>query len=275
MTIPWQNVNTAVFDLDGTLYEDTHHFDYYAKQLAAKLAERDRSSFWRDYDNMIKGNHPVAIGRVYDTTQDRIVEVDPETYQVTKTWNWEGNVVSAGEDYVEPVTFDFDSMIAIGDGWWPPVAAAKHYGIGSTFDAYKATKAYMQTADFQFEQHPERRESLLRLQQYMNLVLLTNSQADDVERLIETLDLQGVFHEIIPNAKKPAQTSEHFTSIMKKYKLHPENMVSIGDNYLNDIVPAENAGMHAVLIDPQGRTPIRSNTARIRSLSELFPLINI
>ncbi|MDQ0298138.1 putative hydrolase of the HAD superfamily [Salibacterium salarium] len=275
MTIPWNKIDAAIFDLDGTLYEDTHHFDYYAKQLEEKLPEHKRSSFRKDYNKMMRGEHPVVIGRIYDTTRDRILEVHPETYQVMKTWNWEGDVVSEGEDYKVPVKFDFDTMIAIGDGWWPPVAAAKHYGVGSTFDAYKATKLYMQTEAFQFAKHPERRESLLRLQQYMTLVLLTNSQADDVEQLLTTLDLQGVFHDVIPNAKKPAQTGNQFTTVMKKYNLSPDQVVSIGDNYLNDIIPAENLGMYSVLIDPQGRTQTRSNTVRIRSLSDLFPLINL
>ncbi|MFZ4451171.1 HAD family hydrolase [Salibacterium aidingense] len=273
MTIHWNSIHIAVFDLDGTLYEDTHHFKYYAGQLVSKLPEDKQPLFWKDYYKMLESSHPVAVGRVYDVQKDRILEVDPETYKVRKTWNWNGEVVSAGEDYQDPISFDFDSMIAIGDGWWLPVAAAKHYGIGSTFASYQKTKEYMQTEDFQFADDPSRRRSLAALKKQFRLLLLTNSQADDVERLLETLDLQGIFHRIIPNAKKPAQTRTHFASIMEEYEVKAEEIVSIGDNYLNDIVPAENMGMNAVLIDPQGKTPTRSATERIRTLSELFSLI--
>ncbi|SFA94083.1 putative hydrolase of the HAD superfamily [Lentibacillus halodurans] len=273
MAITWNSIQLAVFDLDGTLYEDTHHFKYYANQLASKLPEEKRSLFWKDYYKMLKGKQPIVIGRVYDVDQDRILEVNPETYQVTKTWDWNGDIISAGEDYQGTITFDFDSMIAIGDGWWLPVAAAKHYGVGSTFDAYQRTKTYMQTEDFQFTNDPSRREDLLKLEERFNLVLLTNSQADDVERLLKALDLEGIFHHIIPNAKKPAQTKAHFRSLLQQYDVKPAEVISIGDNYLNDIVPAENMGMHAVLIDPQGATPIRTTTERIQTLSELFSLI--
>ncbi|MDF0727383.1 hypothetical protein PY093_11865 [Cytobacillus sp. S13-E01] len=39
-----------VFDLDGTLYEDTHHFDYYALRLQEMLPEENRVLFWNDYE---------------------------------------------------------------------------------------------------------------------------------------------------------------------------------------------------------------------------------
>ncbi|SDH92494.1 putative hydrolase of the HAD superfamily [Alteribacillus persepolensis] len=273
MAINWNSIRIAVFDLDGTLYEDTHHFQYYAKELVSKLPHEKQPLFWEDYYNMLESRHPVAIGRVYDVERDRILEVDPTTYKVKKTWNWNGEVVSTGEDYPGSVALDFHSMIAIGDGWWLPAAAAKHYGIGSTFDSYRRTKEYMQTKEFQFAEAPFRRQALVRLRQQCELVLLTNSEADDVERLLETLDLKGVFHHIIPNAKKPAQTRAHFASIVEEYDVRAEEVVSIGDNYLNDIVPAENMGMQAVLIDPQGKTPVRTTTERVRTLSELFSLI--
>ncbi len=28
-----KKIKVIIFDLDGTLYEDTHHFDYYAKRI--------------------------------------------------------------------------------------------------------------------------------------------------------------------------------------------------------------------------------------------------
>ncbi|MFB4162463.1 HAD family hydrolase [Alteribacillus sp. JSM 102045] len=269
-----KNIKAAIFDLDGTLYEDTHHFKYYAALLEDMLEEKHRASFRKDYEKMLKGDHPAAIGRVYDVEHDRILEVDPGTNRVRRVWSWDGELISKGEDYYsEPIVYDFDSMIAIGDGWWLPVAAAKHYGAADTYEAYHKTKAYMQTEDFQFEEHPERRQALLHLSKHMKLFLITNSKTDDAAQLLETLDFKGIFHEVITDAKKPVHTEEHFARIIETEHLKPHETVSIGDNYLNDIVPAEKLGMHAVLIDPHGCTTTRYNTACIRSLSELFPAI--
>ncbi|MFD2705718.1 HAD family hydrolase [Salibacterium lacus] len=273
MAFSKNTIRIAVFDLDGTLYEDTTHFRYYAERLAEKLPADKQPLFWHDYSDMLEGNHPVAVGRVYDAANDRVLEVDPASYRVTKVWNWEGKETGEEDAYTTPVAFDFDSMIAVGDGWWLPAAAAKHHGTGSTFDAYQKTKAYMQTEDFQFTEDPGRRFSLQQLGGQMHLILLTNSQADDVGQLLRTLDLEGVFDEVIPEAAKPARTEAHFSTILKKYEAEPGEVVSIGDNYLNDIVPAENLGMASVLIDPLGKTPVRSETKRITTLRELFPLL--
>ncbi|WP_158738259.1 HAD family hydrolase [Alteribacillus sp. YIM 98480] len=273
MPIQWNEIKTAIFDLDGTLYEDTHHFEYYAALLEEKLDKNDRNSFRKDYENMLKGKHPVAVGRVYDAVRDRVLEVDPETNRVINTWDWEGKPVTKEEEYKEPITFDFDSMIAIGDGWWLPVAAAKHYGVQSTYDAYHKTKEFMQTEAFQFTEQPERRKALKQLRDHMKLILITNSQADDVKRLLDTLDLNGIFHEVIANAKKPVHTEEHFKKIIETEEILPNEAVSLGDNYLNDIVPAENLGMNAVLIDPQGCTTTRGHTECVQSLTDLFPTI--
>ncbi|MGY4688825.1 HAD family hydrolase [Salibacterium sp. K-3] len=264
----------AVFDLDGTLYEDTSHFRYYAERLAEKLPAEKQPSFWRDYEKMLEGDHPVAVGRVYDAQNDYVLEVDPASYVVTRIWTWEGKETENKDTYTSPVTFDFDSMIAVGDGWWLPAAAAKHHGTGSTRDAYQKTKAFMQTEDFQFAEDLSRRASIEKLGNQMHLVLLTNSEAGDVKQLLRTLDLEDVFDEVIPGAAKPARTEAHFRSILQTYEAAPEEVVSIGDNYLNDIVPAENLGMASVLIDPQGRTPVRPGTERISTLHELFPLLD-
>ncbi|MED4973987.1 MULTISPECIES: haloacid dehalogenase [Geobacillus thermoleovorans group] len=43
------DIKAIVFDLDGTLYEETEHFDYYAEQVAKRLREADRPRFWDDY----------------------------------------------------------------------------------------------------------------------------------------------------------------------------------------------------------------------------------
>ena len=62
-----------VFDLDGTLYEDTHHFEYYAKQLQHKLPAEKRESFWKDYQSALDLQHALQIGRAYDVEQDLVL----------------------------------------------------------------------------------------------------------------------------------------------------------------------------------------------------------
>ncbi|WP_100398979.1 HAD family hydrolase [Bacillus sp. FJAT-44742] len=270
MTVAWSKVKLVIFDLDGTLYEDTHHFEFYAEELSKKLKPEKRELFWNDYQSILKGNHPVAVGKIYDAKRDRILTVNPENNNVVKVFDWEGTELDEQSYYSGSLTYDFDHLIAIGDGWWLPVAAAKHYGVGSTYDSYCKTKDYMQTDEFTFADNPGLRETLLHLGEKKDLVLITNSQADDVERLLLTLKLHGVFPEVISSAKKPQNTSKHFQELLSRYHVKAEEAVSIGDNYLNEIAPAEQMNMQAILVDPTGKAEVRENTKVVSTLSELF-----
>ncbi|PSL50622.1 putative hydrolase of the HAD superfamily [Salsuginibacillus halophilus] len=270
MKLDWQNIKLVIFDLDGTLYEDTDHFEFYANELSKKLDPANENAFWQDYRAMLRGEHPVAIGRVYDAVRDRILVISPDTNEVTRIFDWSGTEVDEHSMYQEAITCDFDHYIAIGDGWWPPVAAAKHYGVGSTYDAYCRTKDFMQTEDFQFDENPGLREALEALGMQKDLVLITNSQQDDVERLLHTLNIDGVFPEVIANAKKPALTEDHFSSLLERYDVRPNEAVSIGDNYLNEVAPAERFGMKGVLIDPSQNAETKENTVVVSTLRDLF-----
>ncbi|WP_052364174.1 hypothetical protein [Geomicrobium sp. JCM 19037] len=59
----FKHIDLVIFDLDGTLYEDTDHFDHYAKRLSEELPEQKRANFFQDYDDMKKGNHAVPSAK--------------------------------------------------------------------------------------------------------------------------------------------------------------------------------------------------------------------
>ncbi|MGB8955149.1 MAG: hypothetical protein WCC10_07240, partial [Tumebacillaceae bacterium] len=58
-----KRINLIVYDLDGTLYEDTHHFDYYANELKKRLPEDKQAAFQADYEAARRDDHPLRIGR--------------------------------------------------------------------------------------------------------------------------------------------------------------------------------------------------------------------
>src|SRR6476660_4577892 len=51
ITMENNKLKVIVCDLDGTRYEDTHHFEYYAKQLQHKLPTEKHEAFWKDYQS--------------------------------------------------------------------------------------------------------------------------------------------------------------------------------------------------------------------------------
>jgi FMN phosphatase YigB (HAD superfamily) len=244
-----------IFDLDGTLYEDTDHFDYYCRLLQKRVPEEKSKGFWDTYESMKKGTHPVAIGKVYDIQNDTSVTVDPMTLQVTKVMSFDGQEWPSDEvkkEYTGELAYDFERLIAIGDGWWLPYATAMHFGLkqSDTWECYNATKEYMVTDQFQLTKTQGLKQALIRLKQEKKLVLLTNSEKEDVKRLLNELQLDGIFHALYTEGEKPLKTKARIKEILQKFQVEPHEAVSIGDNFINEIAPALLMGLKAVYIQP-------------------------
>lgn len=258
-----------IFDLDGTLYEDTDHFDYYAKLLATDLPKNEQRHFLKEYEAMKTGNHIVAIGKGYDVRRDSILTIDPMTLEITEVHDWSGQawtMEKVHNTYDGPVAFDFENTIAIGDGWWLPFVTAKHFGVKDTHSRYNQTKEYMVTDQFQLTKTPGLKEGLLQLKSDKQLVLMTNSDSEDVGRLLKELELDTIFEHIIPSAYKPVKTVETFHDIMRRYGVKPHETVSIGDNFINEIAPALKVGMHGVYINPHQSEIAHENLAIVPTL---------
>ncbi|WP_456277383.1 HAD family hydrolase [Bacillus sp. AK128] len=248
-----EEAKLIIFDLDGTLYEDTDHFDHYAELLKKQLPEHEQSLYDRDYEAMKAGNHIVQIGKAYDVEKDYVLTLDPMTLKITEVHNWAGESINQSEIgslYQKPLQFNFENMIAIGDGWWLPFVAAKHYGVKDTYTSYNQTKEYMVTDQFELTKTPGLKNGLLQLKETKKLVLCTNSDIDDVGRLLKELELDTIFEHILPSSMKPTNTEDHFKKLLQQYECEPSEAVSIGDNFINEIAPALKLGMKAVYIHP-------------------------
>ena len=266
-----------IFDLDGTLYEDTDHFDHYASLLKERVAPEHQSVFVNEYEAMKSGDHTISIGKAYDAVQDAILTLDPLTLKVTHVQDWNGTEWDKERiegTYESDITFDFEKVIAIGDGWWLPYSAARHHGVSieETYECYTKTKEYMVTDAFQLTKTPGLKEGILQLKEEAEVVLVTNSEEDDVYRLLDELELSGMFPEVVPLAQKPVHTKKIFLDLMKKYEVKPEETVSIGDNLINEIAPALLLGMRTIYIQPTGIELEHANLKVVTGLEEVFKI---
>ncbi|MCM3488009.1 HAD family hydrolase [Alkalihalophilus marmarensis] len=268
-----ERYDLIIFDLDGTLYEGGEHFEYYANHLKQKVKEDQQKEFASDYEKMKEGEHPVTIGKAYDVEKDLVLTIDPMTLLVAEALRWDGSLLSEQETrdlYQEKLIFDFESMIAIGDGWWLPFVCAKHYGVEDCYSSYVATKEFMVTDAFTLDPLPGLKDSLERLAAATSVVLVTNSDIDDVNRLLHELQLTDMFKEVIPSAKKPAETSRLFKQLLAAYQVEPDRTVSIGDNYINDVAPAVLLGMDGIYINPDTPPSFHRNVKVISSVVDCF-----
>jgi len=269
-----QNSKVLIFDLDGTLYEDTAHFDLFAQKLQNLVPQDKQHHFQHDFQQVKNGTHPLAIGKVYDAEKDLIWTWDPFTEKLSMPETWSGDLDETQEESLDfpASSFDFDRWIAIGDGWWPPYVLARHYGVPmeACHQAYNETKMDMAKGEGWITQTPGLHDYLHVLKEEKTIVLMTNSDAEDVERLLDHLSLQEAFDSKVTSAVKPVQTKEHFMRILQRYNVKPEEVISIGDNFMNEIAPALQMGMKAVWLTPDQPQQAHENLWPVSSLVEMI-----
>jgi FMN phosphatase YigB (HAD superfamily) len=246
------NIKVIVFDLDGTLYENTHHFSYYAKRIEEKLSEDKREKFRSDYEAALSGRHPLKIGSVYDTQRDLILMLRDGV--VKEAYRWDGTKLTANEVqkmYPNKITVNLDNMFSIGDLWWVPSSIGRHYGLRNedTYQAFLETRKYMMSPQFQMKPIDGVAETLTEIRDDIKLVLMTNSPKPDSEAILKKLGLSNCFHQKIFEAGKPVKTAERFEWIARTYAVRFDEIMSVGDNLVNDIIPARNLGCKTIYID--------------------------
>jgi len=269
-------IKTIVFDLDGTLYEETNHFDYYADRVAGKLPSSKREEFIHDYQTVLDGRHVLQIGKVYDANRDVILTV--KDGNVLKAERWDGSKLTNDEIlayYSEAIEVNLDDMLSIGDLWWIPVSLGRHYGLSQeeTYEAFLQTREYMMSPKFQMNPIRGLKETLHHLSKRRVLIMMTNSPRSDSEAILAKLKLENVFHEKIFMAGKPVQSKQQFHRISGKFGVQFHEILSIGDNYVNDILPAKELGCQTMMIDQHHVAPHHSADVIVKSLADGIPIL--
>jgi len=272
-----QSAKVIVFDLDGTLYEDTHHFDYYARLIEQLLPEPLQPEFAAQYAAAIEGRHAVRIGRVYDAHRDLLLV--QQAGEVLEAYHWDGTPLSEdsiAELYPEPITLDLTDVVSIGDIWWIPPVIGRHMGIPSsmTWEKFEETRKWMMGPEYVMKPIPGLADALTRLSQMKKLVLLTNSPRSDSEVILEKLGLADVFDHKIFMGMKPVRSQEHFRELAKRYDCSFGEIVSIGDNWVNDIDPPRELGCLAIFIDHHGQSDADSADVVVRRMGEVVDIFN-
>ncbi|GEL78126.1 HAD family hydrolase [Tenuibacillus multivorans] len=255
-----EQAKVIIFDLDGTLYEGTDHFKLHVENLKAKLDQEKKQAFQDIYDQILSGNHPVQIGKIYDGLRDIVWGWNPFTEALTEACNWEHERVhvDGAPSHIAAHEFDFKNWVPIGDGWWPPYAIARHFGlsIDAIQESYNRTKEQMAQLGGYLNQTPGLKEYLSELKNDKHLIVCTNSDGDDAKRLLQFLEIEENFDELIPAAMKPVNTKKHFNYVLQKYDVEPNQTVSVGDNFMNEVAPALQLGMKAVWLTDAAEKPV-------------------
>lgn len=233
------------FDMDGTLYEGRKHYDVYAKQLKSILPPEKHAQFIADYSYAMQKKSPLKPGTLYLKEKKWVIEVNPFTMESLAIYNWTGELIDTS---IDVKSLSPDDYIVIGDPWWIPYTCTVHLGTNPTFDTYEKTKERMLQKSYQFPHTKNLKENLAKLSETKTLICITNSFSEDALSLLKFMGMLDVFSHVIAPGNKPTEIENHFYRYMNLYDATPETALSIGDNIFNEIVPALNIGMPAILV---------------------------
>lgn len=138
--------------------------------------------------------------------------------------------------------------------------------------AFVPTRQYMLSPECQMDVAPELKPFLDKARGRMLLALVSNSAEEAAVPLLHKLDLLEAFDVVRTAVGKPAGLLETADLLVAQHDLNPLVVMSIGDNYTNDIAPAQERGWTTVHVSPHGYFPGPS-TYQVRQVEDAFPAI--
>ena len=229
-----------------------------------------------EYEKAVSNEHTLKIGRVYDRERDYVLV--HKYGKVIQAYNWSGEVVEKSlleKLYPTPIEIDMQRFISVGDLWWVPGGIGMHYGLDrpTISSCFLETREYMMGPDFVMSPVKGFKETMEELCSKFKLVLLTNSPQPDSEIILEKLGLDAVFHKKIFQGKKPTMTVSRFEDIKSEFNIDFTNILSVGDNLINDILPPRKLGCKTIYIDAHNIGSREDADSVVGSISEMLEVL--
>ena len=248
------SIELVLYDLDGTLYENTDQYEYYAACLASRLEGDARSRFREEYSDAQQGRHLLKYGLTFDVLR-RLILRTGQSYpaQVLEAWTWDGRPVDSRSVYGETlVAHDLDRFITASDPWWVPHILAHYHGLSIS----ECEKAFLEARKMMMEPAYSYRaaqgvpaglrECALRYYQ----VLATNAPRAEAEHILQATETTGCFDLQMFDAGKPRKMQDLIRRISSEFRVPLKRILSVGDNPFNEIYPALALNCKTVLVDP-------------------------
>ncbi len=158
------------------------------------------------------------------------------------------------------------------DGWNLLSNLSREYISGDAFTtAFHETRREMLVRDDMTYMPDSVKLLLRRIKPFAVLALASNSPPPYVEPVVRKYSLDSYFSYVNPSAQKPARFHHMVMQIINQEKL-PEDcrVLSVGDHYINDILPAVESGWDGAFVNPFGLDPRKSTVSaeNIEALSD-------
>lgn len=262
------NITVVLFDLDGTLHDDPRAMDRYMQVLESTIPDGGGRGLREEVESVVEGRHPSARpGRFVDPVLGLVL--DAPLWVVESATDWDGNSVPVPDDLAGRVQHD-GQLRYLGDLWQIIGALATRRGGREAVlgPAFTQTRRFVNDAATELARFDFLDALLDRLAAGRRLMLATNTPEELGRPLVERLDMQHPFELVRFDARKPAGCAELIAEAGARWGTATDQIMVVGDNLWNDLLPPSEQGCRTVHLDPLGTDPDgRWSTARFPDLA--------
>ncbi|HWI66723.1 MAG TPA: HAD family hydrolase, partial [Symbiobacteriaceae bacterium] len=240
-----------------------------------QLPEAKQAAFWADYSAVVAGEHPaLRVGTFFDIPRDLVLET--RGGRVLRALHWDGTEIPPvlrEQLYPGVVEPDNVTIVNVGDLWWVPTAISFHHGgvAERHGEAFLKVRDVMSDPNFTMAPIPGLADVIASLKGKVIQVLATNSPQPDSEAILTKVGLLGLFDRLYFRSGKPMGLKAIFAELTERYGVGFENLLSVGDNLVNEIAPARAMGCQTVFIDPHRMGQSDDADLVVESMADLIP----
>jgi len=251
------DITVVLFDLDGTLHDDPRITDRYAAALELAILNARGPGLLAEIEAVVSGEHPAVLpGRFVEPVRGLVLDA-PQWIAESAT-DWQGRPVPIPDDLRGRVRHE-GPLRYLGDRWQIIGALAAHRGADQHVprEAFVLARQFANDLTNSLSRFECLDEVLERLALGRQLLLATNTSEDLGRPLVERLELRQSFALTRFDARKPAGCVELVLEAHRLWGTQPHQVLVVGDNLWNDLLPPAELGCQTVHIDPLGTDPSR------------------
>lgn len=248
-------IKVVLFDLDGTLHDDPRVTDRYASILEDSIPSGGGRGLRTEAATVAEWDHPALRPGLFVEPSRGIVVHAPD-WTAEKATDWHGNIVPVPDDLRGRVRHD-GPLRYLGDFWQIIGALASHRGADQRVqrEAFTQARQFINDVATSLMRFEHLDQVLDRLAPGRKLLLATNTTEELARPLVDRLALSQPFDVMRFDARKPTGCSQLIEEARRSWGALPEEVLVVGDNLWNDLLPPAEQGCKTVHIDPLGMDP--------------------
>ncbi|MBB4825197.1 FMN phosphatase YigB (HAD superfamily) [Sporosarcina luteola] len=254
-------LKVVIFDLDGTLYQDDAFLGrYIGYMLEEMLDETETAEVVMEAYDMLDGSHSVPFGCFFDREQHVVYE--HENFEPTASFTWEGMKRNAQE--ADPA-----SLLFVGDVWCVAHVFAEKYKVPveKRAMAFEKVRFEMIRQPHGIRLHSPLFESIRALD-VERKIFMTNTPGETGPAFVHYLNIGTLFNDFVFGAKKPVGMEKMVKSLIEE-GYAPHEILSVGDNPFNDLLPVKQLGGRTCLISPYTHFGQHTWDGAVKTVEEL------